>query len=129
MISTKSQVWSLIEVFNNISINPKIQEQENHPEKIMGSPHLNYVLIPFEGNINPGETQSLKLIFRQQGIQRKNWKVRHLSFKHKWHYRFFYQTILKNGWGRLAFMVKTNKGKKYLLAGREGKNWGYAPPR
>ena len=50
MVLTRRQAQLLINQFNNININEQFH---------MAYP-INYVLIPFEGRINPGDTTGLK---------------------------------------------------------------------
>ena len=61
MLLTIRQVQSLIAPFNILSSNPEVQVQDNRPVQIMASPQVNYLIIPIEGNINPGEPQVIKL--------------------------------------------------------------------
>ena len=49
---TISQAQIIINQFSNLSINKQVH---------MDAPGVNYVLIPFEGNINPGYKQGLKI--------------------------------------------------------------------
>ena len=52
MVVIRSQVQILINQFNNLSTNHQVQ---------MFTPVLKYVIIPFEGNINPVDLHGLKL--------------------------------------------------------------------
>ena len=50
MVLTSLQAQPLIKSFNNLNTNQPVQTEA-----------VNYVLIPFEGNINPGDPTGLKL--------------------------------------------------------------------
>ena len=50
MVLTSLQAQPLNIVFNNLNTNQPVQTEA-----------VNYVLIPFEGNINPGDPTGLKL--------------------------------------------------------------------
>ena len=52
MLLTRRQAQKLINQFKNLSINRQFQ---------MAAPVVKYVLIPFEGNINHGDPQVIKL--------------------------------------------------------------------
>ena len=52
MFLTRTQEQILINNLNNISTNPKVH---------MAAPFVNYVIRPFEGNINHGYQQLLKM--------------------------------------------------------------------
>ena len=56
MVVTRSQAHILINQFSNLSIN-----QQFH----MDAPVVNYSLIPFEDNINPGDLEGLKLYLQE----------------------------------------------------------------
>ena len=56
MVVTRSQAHILINQFSNLSIN-----QQFH----MDAPVVNYVISPFEDNINPGDPKGLKLYLQE----------------------------------------------------------------
>ena len=56
MVVTIIQSHIIINQFTNLSINKKVQ---------MAGPVANYVLIPFEGIINAGDPQGLKLYLQE----------------------------------------------------------------
>ena len=52
MVVTRRQAQVFINKFSNLSINKQVH---------MASPVVNNVISPFEGNINTGDTQGIKL--------------------------------------------------------------------
>ena len=56
MVVTRSQAQILINQFSNRSINQQLQ---------MASPVVNYVLSPFEGNINTKDPQGVNLYLQE----------------------------------------------------------------
>ena len=65
---TRIQAQILINQFNNLNINQKFQ--------MTAATAVNYVLIPFEGNINPGNQQGIKIYFQaKKEIDREDEKL------------------------------------------------------
>ena len=56
MVFIRRQTQSLINQFNKITINQQLK---------MAAP-INYVISPFEGNINSGDPTGINFIFKQQ---------------------------------------------------------------
>ena len=51
MVLMRGQEQLIISQFNNLNVNPLVQKM---------AAQVNYVLSPFEGNINPGDPQGIK---------------------------------------------------------------------
>ena len=75
----------------------------------MSDPVVKYVLSPFEGSINHGDTTGLKLYLQStKGVYKANYKIYILVSNSKYIIDHLLSIALKCGWGRLAFMVGTN---------------------
>ena len=72
---------------------------------------VNYILIPFEGRINPGYPTGIKLYFwATNKIDRETDKLDISVSNPKEIIEHFLSFDKKYVWGRLAFMVGTDKG-------------------
>ena len=79
-------------------------------------PIVNYVISPFEGNINPGDPQELKLYIQAtQEIDNEADKLDISVSNAKGVIDQFLIISNKYGWVRLAFMVETGEGPNKLF--------------
>ena len=100
------QAQILINQFIKLPINQQVQ---------MAAP-MNYVLIPFEGNINPGYTQGLKLYLQAtQEIYKEAEKFDISVLNTKDVIDNFLNPANKYGLGRLEFMVDTGAGENIIF--------------
>ena len=77
----------------------------------MSTPVVNYVLSPFEGKINPGYLQGLKLYLQATNQKDKESGKLDLSFLNDKDIIYQFLSIANNyGWGRLTFVVETSSG-------------------
>ena len=78
------QAQIIINQFNNLSTNQQVH---------MAAPVVNYFISSFEGNINPGYPQGIKLYLQETKYMDKEAnKVRYFSFKFQRYYRSLYKT-------------------------------------
>ena len=107
MVCTRRQADILINKFNNININQQVQ---------MYATVLNYVIIPFEGNINPGDPQGLRLYLQSTKEVDKEYDKLDISFSNaKNSIHHFLSLSNKYGWGSLAFMVGIGAGTNNIF--------------
>ena len=60
-------VQALVEPFNNLNFTPQVKVQDNKKVHIMEASQVNWVLFPFEWNINPVEPQGIKIYLQTTG--------------------------------------------------------------
>ena len=79
-------------------------------------PPVNYVLIPFERNTNPGKPTDIKLSLQATKQIDKEYEKLDISFSNAKDIIYHFLSIsIKCGWGRLALMVKINTGAKFAF--------------
>ena len=101
------QTHILINQFNNLSINQKIQ---------MASPIVNYVIIPFKRNVNPGDPQGLKLYLQAAKEIDKESENLDISVSNaKNSIDHFLSLANKYGRGRFELMVDTGAVAKNIF--------------
>ena len=77
-----------------------------------------YALIPFEGNINSGDTQGIKPYLQETEDIKQETEKPMLPFQTpKTLFDHFIGLANKYGWGALAFMVNTTEVKKNSFGG------------
>ena len=103
---TRIQAQILIDQFDNLNIN-----QQVHVVNL-----FNYVIIPFEGNIHPGDPQGIK-IYRQETkeIEKEAERLDVSVSNDKDIIDHFLSIANKYGWGFLAFMVDTSTDAKTIF--------------
>ena len=83
----------------------------------MAAPVVNYVLSPFEGNINPGYPQGLKLYLQEtKDIDKESEKLDISVSNTKDVIYHFFSLANKYVWGNLAFMIYTGVGKNNIFS-------------
>ena len=93
MVKTISQAQILINQFNNLSINQQVH---------IASPVVNYVLRKYEGNLNPGDPQGIKLYLQAtKEIYKESDKLDISVFNAKDIIYHFLSISNKYGWRRL----------------------------
>ena len=101
MFLTRRKSYIIVNQFNNLSDNQKVH---------MVDP-LNYVLAPFEGNINPGDPRGTKLYLRSTTDLDKESDMLYISVSNaKDIIDHFLSISNKYVWVRLVFMVDTSAG-------------------
>ena len=99
MVKTISQAQILINQFNNLSINQQVH---------IASPVVNYVLRKYEGNLNPGDPQGIKLYLQAtKEIYKESDKLDISVFNAKDIIYHFLSKANKYGWRRLESMIET----------------------
>ena len=79
----------------------------------MDAPVVNYVFSPFEGNINPGDPQRIKLYIQAKNyIDKEDDKVENLVSNSKDIICHFLSLSKKYVWEGLSFMVQTGSVPK-----------------
>ena len=97
MVETKSQSQIIINQFRNLSINQQVW---------MADTVVNYVIIRFEVNKNPGYPQGIKLYIQTTKEAISN--VKGIIDN-------FLSLAKKYGWGHLAFMIDTGAGANNIF--------------
>ena len=78
---------------------------------------INYVLSPFEGNINTGDQTGLKLCLRATKEIEKKYDKLYISVSNaKYIIDHFLSLANKYGWERIAFMVNTGAGANTIFS-------------
>ena len=82
----------------------------------MAHPVVNYVISPFEGNINPGDPKGIKLYLKATNqIDKESEKLDISVSNTKDLIDHFLSLDNKYGWVRLAFLIKTGAGAKNMF--------------
>ena len=77
---------------------------------------MNFVLSPFEGNINTVDSQGLNLYLQAtKEIYKESYKIDIQFSNSEEIIDHFISLAHKYGWGRLSFLVRTGAGKKNIL--------------
>ena len=107
MVVTRSQSQILINKFRNQSINQKVQ---------MSVPVVNYILSPFEGEINPENPQGLILYLQEKNNIDKEADKLDISVSNAIKtIDHFLSLANKYGWGHLESMVENFVGPSKMF--------------